>query len=124
MTKLGTTWAHLHLPRAKRGDDYCISVKKGDEPVDYREWLILADVVFHVRENGRQKTLREGVKNVHAWVVGTEVRNGPHDPWGPVWREARYNPRSGPKFTDAETGAELLTASYAWLDRTKVYYLP
>jgi hypothetical protein len=126
--KYGTTWAHLHLPRAKRGDYACISVKTGAQPVEYAGCLALRDVVFNVREAGRQATLRTGVKNVHAWVtgermhaeevmdtlaMGTSLKD-------PRWVEIKYNPRRAATFTDPD-GVAVVGAEYVWMTGTKVY---
>lgn len=123
----GSTWAHLHLPRAKRGDAECISVKTENRPVEYTEVLQMFDVVFNVREAGRQKTIREGVKNVHAWVTGeiTTFDRGEMASLQRVygWREVKYNPMRAPFFYDVETGLSVRRATYVIMVRSKVYYL-
>lgn len=123
----GSTWAHLHLPRAKRGDAECISVKTENRPVEYTEVLQMFDVVFNVREAGRQKTIREGVKNVHAWVTGeiTTFDQGEMASLQRVygWRQAIYNPRKHETFVDSETGQPVHRATYVIMVQSKVYYL-
>lgn len=122
--KYGTTWAHLHLPRFKAGRADCVSVKHGNDPTVYTSMLELVDVVFCVREGGRQATLNSGVKNVHAWVTGQAVPTA--DVLVPFaqWREAKYNPRKAAHFYDAETLEPLTTASAACIAGNKVYYVP
>lgn len=39
--------------------------------IAHKNEVVLEDVVFKVGEKARQRVLREGVKNVHAYVEGT-----------------------------------------------------
>jgi hypothetical protein len=119
------TAAHLHLPRFKAGNPANISVKVGDEPVYYASRLLMRNVTFKVSEAGRQRMLREGHKNVHAWVVGEQL------PWPvcfspdtAVLREAKYNPVKGATFVDAEDGGPVYGASLVVMVGSKVYYMP
>jgi len=41
--------------------------------VDWREELCLIDVVFRVRQGGRQRVCKEKQKNVHAFAIGTLI---------------------------------------------------
>lgn len=41
--------------------------------IDHAKELELYDCEFRVREAGRRKVIREGRKNVHAFVVGTLI---------------------------------------------------
>jgi hypothetical protein len=124
-----TTWAHLHLPRLTSGDPNPISVKVPGERIDYVSWLSLTDVTFRVSQAGRRRCLREDVRNVHAWVVGTEVLRAPDYPFAdpaldyPTWRRAVYDPWKGHAFVDAETLAPVLTARYAILSGKHVFYV-
>ena len=44
--------------------------------IGHMDSATLIDVTFKVSEAGRQRVLREHVKNVHAYAVGTLVRSG------------------------------------------------
>lgn len=44
---------------------------KGWRVTDYADSLNLTDVEFRVSEAGRRRVLKEGRKNVHAFVIGT-----------------------------------------------------
>lgn len=83
---------------------------------------LLKDATFVVRESGRQRVLREQVKNVHAFVRGTLVRSVP---LGCKPREAAvrsilppdshvmqvtYDPYLRGNFFDAETGEAVVSA--------------
>jgi hypothetical protein len=65
--------------------------------------LSLLDATFHVSEAGRQRVLRERVKNVHAYVRGTLSSTLAGDT--PV----RYNPYRDKFFNDGTN--EIRTAS-------------
>jgi hypothetical protein len=122
--------AHLHLPKAKRGDSDCISVapfafRKGNG-TEYYGTVTLTNVKFKVSQPGRKRTLDSGRKNVHAWVVGDMIAATPsqHMPKFKNFRLARYNPRTGPDFVDSVTGEPLYSAAAAYMVGSKVYYLP
>lgn len=136
---MSTAWAHLHLPRHLSGDPNPISVKVPGQRIDYVSWLSMTDVEFKVSQPGRRRCIREGVRNVHAWVVGTEVLRVQHGDWvgefGLPVRADRfrppagygrvvYDPWKGHTFVDAETLAPVLTARYAILSGKNVYFCP
>lgn len=121
------TWAHLHLPRLTawregRGGPDVISVKTEGDRLDYRDEVFLSDVDFVVHEGGRQRCLREGVRNVHAWVRGIQLMILPAEAQG--WHKAIYDPRKGGAFVDSETLQPVHTARLAWLTGHEVFYLP
>jgi hypothetical protein len=61
--------------------------------LEHRSRVVLADVVFRVEESGRQRVIRRGQREVHAWAVGTIVDAVPA---GLAGRELTYQPyRSG-----------------------------
>lgn len=67
--------------------------------IGHAEMVNLSNVVFKVSEAGRQRVLREGRKNVHAYVTGQY--NGTFD--GGETNKAGYNPRKYRTFvTDSE----------------------
>ena len=110
-------WVHLHLPRfrAARTSDV-ISLKIPGRHIEYRNFVVLRDVEFKVHERGRQRCIREGVRNVHAWVVGRYEHSGTGDKpdnlaTASIWRNwatgnlrrALYDPWKGGTFVDAVT---------------------
>ena len=124
---MARTWAHLHLPRLQSGTTPdVISVKVTGERIDYASFVVIADCEFKVSEAGRQRCLREGVRNVHAWVVGVEetrvkgMHVCPHAPAG--WRTALYSPFKGSTFVDSVTFEPVLTARRAILSGKHVWY--
>lgn len=103
-------WAHLHLPRFRAGDPAPISVKVPGQRISYVSAVELFDCRFIVSQPGRRRCLREGVRNVHAWIVGSPPRA--EDPSvHPGMRKAVYDPWKGSAFVDAETLEPVFTAN-------------
>lgn len=118
----GRTWAHLHLPRFRSGERECISLKVPGQPITYAQAITLTDCVFYVSEAGRLRCLQEGVRNVHAWVVGTaSVRPSDSLTEG---RRAIYDPFKGSTFVDADTLEPVHTASRVVMIGKHVFYTP
>lgn len=122
-----TAWAHLHLPRLKAGETpNVISLKTPGEKIEYVSWVSLSNPTFKVSEKGRQRCLRDNVRNVHAWVVGDWTAKGwdaegsPFDTTG--MRRALYDPWKGGTFVDSETFEPLHSAKEAILVGKDVYY--
>jgi hypothetical protein len=46
------------------------SIRQRGLVVGHADYVTLLDATFVVRESGRKRALREGVRNVHAWVSG------------------------------------------------------
>lgn len=123
-------WAHLHLPRLRSQTTLdVISLKVPGWAIEYVSTVILSDVEFKVHEAGRQRCIREGVRNVHAWVVG----NVEHQNYGDnptrfavdrtIWRKAIYDPFKGGAFVDADTLEPLTKARRSLMIGKDVYYL-
>lgn len=122
------TWAHLHLPRLLAGDVNVISVKVPGERIEYASWVSLRDAEFRVSEAGRQRCIREGVRNVHAWVVGTEL--GRRSDWrgsrslsAKGYRRAVYDPFKGGSFVDSETLVPIVRADHVIMSGKDVFYV-
>ena len=102
MTKV---WAHLHLPKWNAylngsGDFDVISLKSPGQKVRYVSEISMKNCTFFVSAAGRERTLRTGQGNVHAWVIGEET-NREWDYRG--WRKAVYDPWRGGTFVDSNT---------------------
>lgn len=123
-----TTWVHTHLPRLTAGERDCLSVKIPGQRIGYASDVLLRDALFRVSEPGRLRCLASGVRNVHAWVVGTEVQRWSGAP--PLeslqgMRRAVYDPWKGGTFVDAETLEPLCgTYSVVMLSGKTVWYEP
>ncbi len=127
------TWAHLHLPKLKAwregsDDDRVISCKvPGTHGIEYVSSIALDNARFFVSEAGRQRTLREGSRNVHAWVVGTSL--GEISQMSVLGltlvgaRKAIYDPWKGRDFVDSETLMPVESMTRAYLIGKDVYYL-
>ena len=122
-------WAHLHLPRLSAGDPNPISVKISGQRIDYTSWVSFRDVEFKVSQPGRRRCLREGVRNVHAWVVGRMILRcvaefpGEFDRVPSGYRRAVYDPWKGDSFVDSETLEPVLTADCVIMSGKHVFYV-
>lgn len=128
---MSTVWLHTHLPRLRSGGTPdVISVKAPGQRITYASWVSVKDARFVVHEHGRQRCIREGVRNVHAWIVGAEIdrlsgdwkyteRNG-YRPAG--YRRAVYDPFKGGSFVDSETLAPLAYADVVIMSGKNVFY--
>lgn len=119
--------AHLHISKARKGEQACISLRKlPNYQVEYAGTVILSDVTFAVQKAGLRRYRDTGQKNVHAYVRGTlvETTANQQERWGGVkWRQAYYNPANCDTFMDKATSAPLTTARAAFMVGTKVYYV-
>lgn len=81
-----------------RRDGVWYSVRQNGKVVGHTQLLRLRDCYFVVNEAGRQRVLRTGRKNVHAFVLGYVAgkRARRYDLGHP--HHGRYNPYTGPRF--------------------------
>lgn len=81
------------------------------------EFLCISDADFVVRPAGRERVLREGRKNVHAFVRGSAVevdRDGFSDLDAPV--QISYNPYKGNTFYRVDTGEPVYHAEQVFAE--------
>ena len=75
-------------------------VKTGLVEGDHRTEVVIKNAVFKVSEAGRQRVLKEGVKNVHAGVKG-ELGNIPKADMGNLI-SVTYNPKKYDSFVTVD----------------------
>lgn len=83
--------------------------------------ILLENVEYKVSQAGRERVLREGVKNVHAYVIGDFA--GVAEEVAVPMKPAYYNPKTVKSFIDLESGKELTKAQIAYLKEKKVQYV-
>jgi hypothetical protein len=121
---MSEAWLHLHLPRYRAylegGSCDVISLKVPGETIRYVPHALLRNARFYVSEKGRERCIREDVRNVHAWVVGELVGYIP----GPGYkmRRAVYCPWKGSTFVDLETKEPVHEARQVMMFRETVLY--
>jgi hypothetical protein len=95
----------------------CWSVKslKTGRVLAHLDEVFISDALFRVSEAGRQRVLRERVKNVHAGVVGVVSLPPGAGEFAPG-RRVRYNPYQAATFLTAPDGAPILGAPLVHLD--------
>src|SRR5690242_12259195 len=94
----------VRVYRNLRRKDYSIMDLTTKRVVGHFATVWLDDVRFVVSEAGRNRAIREGQRNVHAFAEGTlsAVSTATRDPNGYV--RVTYNPFHGPFFTRAALG--------------------
>ena len=70
-----------------------LSIKQGSLVVGHCDGVLMGDCEFIVNENGRQRTVKEGKKYVHAFVEGHI---------GAISHFTSYKGRARPEFTYVE----------------------
>lgn len=100
VSRTAKTWCYRNLHRGG------YSMVQDNLVVAHADEVTLVGVTFVVREAGRQRVLSEGVKNVHAFVVG-RVPEMVLCPANLTWYKARYNPKRSACF-EAEINGEWL----------------
>lgn len=80
------------------------SIRQDGLVVGHTQDITLKNVYFVVREAGRQRVLKTGRKNVHAWVVGYWDRGRKLRWEHGTERAGMYNPRYDGSFLYLENG--------------------
>lgn len=101
----------------------CFSVQKYS--LDLHRWHLwyhcdqvsLKNCQFKVWEESRKRCLREGRKNVHAFVIGTLIPTIPCNQ--DKWQLVRYNPYECGSFT--KNGIPIHGAYWTYLERGSIY---
>lgn len=119
------TWAHLHLPKWEKyltgfGSVDVISIKTPGHRVSYVSSFMMKDCTFFVSAKGRERTLKTGIRNVHAWVIGEPTYIAPDEL--PKTYRAIYSPWKGGTFVDADTLQPIEYADLVYMVGKDVYY--
>lgn len=78
---------------------HCWSVQHKGKVVYHLPEVVLKDASFKVSEAGRQRVIKEGRKNVHAFVVGELILdNAPRSSYKTLGSPITYNPYKHPWF--------------------------
>lgn len=105
----------------KRG---CYNLMQDGRLVASARQVRIADAEFRVRESGRQRMLRTGRRNVHAWAVGRLVDavhpDEPRTLSRPAGRTVVYRPLETGAFVDVVTGTPVRRAALVQLDEQGV----
>ena len=79
--------------------------------VAHKKDVLLSDVTFKISEAGRQRVLRERRKNVHGYVMGTEILSDAKIICDTL---VRYNPYKNDSFVD-ERDNKIFSSKFARL---------
>lgn len=88
-----------------RTGKWSVRSKETGRVVNHADQLVLHNARFVVREGGRQRTIKEGQKNVHAFIEGDVTAKDDIDATLTLARmqgqpKARYNPYHYSSFVD------------------------
>jgi hypothetical protein len=78
----------------------CLSVQHKGKVIAHVKNIILENVEFKVSSAGRQRVIKEGKKNVHAFVIGTVIKSSTLTFNQPV----TYNPYQYTQFVYKASG--------------------
>lgn len=93
--------------------------------IGHVDHIVLSDVTARVSERGRKRVMREGRKNVHAYLEGTLERSESlsqdlYRSLTPITgREITYNPYKSGSFTYRDTGEEFRESKIAVLEANR-----
>lgn len=79
--------------------------------------LYLKDVTPRVYEKGRQRTINEQRKNVHAYIIGELIET----PDVNCWIRVTYNPYKYDSFVFMSTNLKFERANYAHLENRAIW---
>ena len=83
--------------------------------------VLMQDCVFKVSEKGRQRVLREKIKNVHAGVLGELVSTESEVDDTSSFVELTYNPYLYNSFVVKENGKPVLSAKKVYLINKRIF---
>lgn len=97
----------------------CFSVREGGRVVAHLPSIVLTDCTFVVQPAGLRRVRETGVKNVHAFVRGTQVENFKHDT-STEWKQVRYNPHIYDSFVVVSDKSEVAVkvSNLVWCEIT------
>lgn len=90
-TRILQVYLNRHRLRQNKPDVFSVR-EKGGKVLYHSGAIFLEDAKFIVQEGGRQRVLRTGIKNVHAWVEGKEVQGSVMQEWWENTVRVHYNP--------------------------------
>jgi hypothetical protein len=106
------------------------SVRHKGKVIAWGNRVTIENPEYVVREKGRQKVLKEGRKNVHAFVRGTlsdiDIFNDHYGSMRPMPQEVTYNPYKYDSFMASHTNQPIKRAKWARLmkrgdDRPRIF---
>ena len=92
------------------------SVRHKGRVIQHTKMAVIKDAEYVVRPSGRAKILREGKKNVHAFVRGEWLgMDLSWKPWVGIGQSVTYNPYKYSTFVDALTEEAASNTDYVVL---------
>lgn len=110
-------YRNIHKQKADKNERKWYTIVQDRKVVGHCTNILLEDVVCTVSESGRQRVLKTGQKNVHAYITGMiKTTEPPLTEWmlDYKWALLDYKPRTRDSFT-----AEF---AYTLMDGEKIFY--
>lgn len=99
-----------------------IKVGKSWKVVGHVLDAVLEDVKFHISEAGRQRVIRDGCKNVHAWGEGILLGAVDERIFAPV--DLAYNPYVNQTFMERGTDHTITGCKFLVVRENQVFVTP
>ncbi len=100
----------------------CLSVLRSGKVIAHVQDISLDNVEFRVRSGGRDRTLREGRKNVHAFAIGTVSQPRPGHPMTDCER-VTYDPHRYKLFVNVGTGQPIQRVAHCRIVGKEIWIL-
>lgn len=106
---------------------WSVKSKRTKRVVARKELVLIKNPTFIVRESGRQRVLKEKRKNVHAFVLGTWVRDKAIIDLlmskKNIMKLVTYNPYKNAFFNEVQSGLSVMSSGWALLDSEGLWIL-
>lgn len=102
-------------------DCYSITDYRSRLVVAYADFVTLSQVSFQIMKSGQRVCRLDGVRNVHAFAVGTFLDAEPLRRYS-LWEEFTYNPFQNDHFVDRMTGLSIHEAAKVHMKKGKYFY--
>lgn len=103
----------------KKGVTY--SIRQGGYVVAHATEIALVNAEFIVKESGKKRVRKTGVKNVHAWVRGEVVRKYEPSESSRLRAKVTYNPKKNDTFILKEGKLIVKSAPFVLLNSQGVF---
>lgn len=112
---------HMNLHKNCFSVSQYIIEKKGWRVTNHVSTLEAEDITFNVSEVSRQRALRKGSRNVHAYAHAKSVKLNPVKILN-TQNVCNYNPFKNSQFYNLETGEHIFKLEKAYFSNGKINY--
>ena len=120
---MDASWLKVEIYKNSNRKCWSVRAYTSKKVIGHVDRIHIDNAKFHVQPGGRARVLREGVKNVHAFVTGTLVSANQYypDSWG-YSEEIVYDPYMHSSFVEKGTNVPVHTRPHIYFDaKGKLY---